>query len=181
MGLINFTAKCQAVDIHQQFYKYGATVFDLRVKFDKRTNEPIIAHGLVEYGCAHEMIQALKEFSRLKNIYCKVLLEDGFMSKKERDRQTELYKDFCKTLEEQDSSLLLHFIGGQRKSDYSTVYSFKGESIPLYGVHASMSKNKLVHLWPWLYAKKHNKDSYKQKVEGALMFDFIEIGHEQNK
>lgn len=40
--------------------------------------------------------------------------------------------------------------------------------------HASKAKNRLWCLWPWLYAKKHNRNVVRD-AEGITLIDFINI------
>lgn len=180
MKLINFAAKCQASDLDDQFYKYGVDLFDIRVKFAKDST-PIIAHGLIEYDITiEEILDKLVVFSYTKSICCRILFEDNFISKSDYDRQVELFKSFCAAIQKGYTSKTLTFIGGYNKYGDKLLYDFKTPYPRMYGVHASKSNCKLVHLWPWLYSKTHNKAAYKLDLDKdtVLMLDFIEIGHE---
>lgn len=179
MRLINWTAKCQSATLYEQAEKYNVRMFDMRVRFDGDT--PILAHGLVEYRTidAYDMDGFLVSYAEAhpdEEFFCRVMLENTFMSSDVYPEQIEKFKEFCNMLES-DSPKNLHYVGGWKKDDFSRVYKFKTQQPDIFGVHSSCSKHKIVHLWPWIYAKLHNKNAHKNGTnKEVLMLDFIQIG-----
>ena len=59
-----FTAKCQNIDIKEQYFFYDVRCFDLRINFDDN-GELYICHGPMKYDYTEE--QLLKDLSFLNN------------------------------------------------------------------------------------------------------------------
>ncbi|WP_173431811.1 hypothetical protein [Sharpea azabuensis] len=181
--MFNWTAKCQSVTIYEQAEKYNVKMFDMRVRF--KDGIPILAHGLVEYDlidawCMDDFLAEYAETHPKDEFYCRVMLENTFMSKDRYPKQIKAFKDFCKVLET-NAPKNLHYVGGWRKDDFTNVYQFKTQQPDMHGSHASCSKHKIVQLWPWIYAKLHNKESHKRGTDKTvLMLDFIQIGYDKH-
>ena len=181
MRLINFTAKCQSVDLETQVAKYGVHYIDIRVKLNK--GKLVLAHGLVEYDLtpyqACGKIAAYASTHKDEQFYLRVMLENDF---NDTEEQRNAFRIFCSIINGSNVCKNLHIVGGYEKKNGTKIYEFNDCDLDICGAFSSMSSNKLIHLWPWLYAKKHNKESYENGTDkDVLMLDFIEIGHEQNK
>lgn len=171
-----FIAKCQSKDIKDQ-YKLGARMFDIRVSFNN-DDEPILKHGIIEFKTKgytiYNILGYLNMISTNKDrIYVRTILEDT----KEVKRNEELFKEFCHGIEEVYTNLI--FFDGNRKFDWKTIHKFTHKSPMIKQAISSMDDIKINDIWPWLYAKLHNKESLKKCKEssykGWLLLDFIEI------
>lgn len=183
MWLFNWTAKCQSETIYKQIEAYKVRMFDMRVRFNGET--PILAHGLVEYDDVdaldmNDFLTSYAERNPDEDFYCRVMLENTFMSSDKYPEQIKKFKEFCKALES-NAPKNLHYVGGWKKDDFSCVYKFETKQPDMYGNHASCSKYKIVQIWPWIYAKLHNKESHKRGTDKTvLMLDFIQIGYNKH-
>lgn len=78
------------------------------------------------------------------------------------------------------------FVGGRRKYDWELLYDFHTEEPTLDDKYSSTThpfggkKNsifaKIDDIWPWLYAKLHNKKNYQKGTDKDVLFlDFVNI------
>lgn len=176
--LINFTAKCQAVSIQEQYEEYDVRIFDLRVKLDS-DNKITIAHGLVSYkDSIRHIITDLAYLNNKPDVYVRVFLEIRFACK-DTEYQRIWFTNYCRYLETNYPNI--KFCGGY--PTYNTTvpyYKFKHNLPATVANHASYTtKNVLDDLWPWLYAKRHNKkaveDYIKSGTDKYLSIDFVNI------
>ena len=161
-----FMAKCQSKTIREQ-YEAGVRLFDLRVRFNKE-GYFILAHGLMEYRLG-TLWESLNYLNEKKDCYVRVLLETSESDTKQEKR----FRCWCDSTSFQFDDIT--FIGGQRKFDWEKVYDFKTKEPAMTGFFSSMDGCKLNDLWPWLWARIHNKevlDAYKD-YDGWVMMDFI--------
>ena len=176
MKFINWTAKCQEVDILEQ-YKLGVRWFDLRVRFvDDGSNkvrnwEPEFGHGLISYkGDVFDTIKALNDIGE-SPVYVRVLLETS----KPDDLQETCFRRFCTIIE--DSYKNLQFIGGEAKYDWKKKYLFKQiYEVPTFAEsYSSMNADwtKLNDIFPKRWAKKHNALAREQYTN--IILDYVNI------
>lgn len=165
-----FIAKCQKVDIATQ-YKLGARMFDLRVSFDK-DGVPEFRHGSMAFKGNVE--DTLKYLNNLHDkIHVRMALEVKNTTK-DLVRQEALFVKFCSRIE--NEYINIKFFLGRRKFDWSLVYKFKTKDISYVQAVSSTNSKLIDDLWPWLYAIRHNKDSFKNRDKTKyLLLDFIEI------
>lgn len=172
---INFTAKCQSASIEEQYFDYGVRAFDFRVRFTKH-GEVVLAHGLVTYKEGYdEFIHALTFLNLKGGCYVKISLETRNCFTRS-EYQDECFKILCENLERHYVNI--KFYGGCETGKSEHKYTFRTVPPTSDGFHASWeTKNKLDDLWPWLYAKQHNSESYKKGSEKDIMFlDFVNVG-----
>lgn len=170
MRPFNFISKCQSKTIQEQYSKYHVRIFDLRVAFDKH-GDPFIRHGLMNYGYNNitEVLDWLN--SRRGNVYVRVIFE---ISKKKNSIENEVkFMQYCEYLENRYPNI--KFTTGVRKYDWRQIYKFTNELPAMDADFSSVKGSKFNDLWPWLYAKKHNKEAMKNCKSKYLMLDFIEI------
>ena len=71
----------------------------------------------------------------------------------------------------------LTFYEGRRKFDWEPLLELP--ELPVEQPISSMRGSKIDDLWPWLYARLHNKESYKKYSnpyeDYTVLMDFIEI------
>lgn len=164
-----FIAKCQSKSIEEQYEKYGIRVFDLRVSYDENSCIEF-RHGLMSFrGDVRQVLEYLN--SRKTKVYVRLLLEVGEYA--DLERQEWLFTLDCETFEKNYPNI--KFFCGRRKFDWKEVYKFRFKEPNIIQKVSSMQGNKLDDLWPWLYAKLHNKKSLEEVKEGWLFLDFIEI------
>lgn len=182
---ITFMGRCQKSDLNEQFNTFGARYFDIRVTFDKR-GEPIPAHGIFHWD--YDVDVALCELNEYaentgEKVYVRLILEQN-SKKKNQARYDKLFKLFCSYT--QLFYKHLTFVGGNRKYDWKKLYDFGTEEPELDDKYSSTTRlfgerkhnfiDKLDDLWPWLYAKIHNKKLYSVGTnKHVLLIDFLNI------
>jgi hypothetical protein len=171
MRLFSFVAKCQAKNIREQ-YEDGVRLFDLRIRFDEYGNL-ILAHGLTEYDAIGLESDLRWLNNQLDVVHVQVVLEivnhDGW--------QGLIFSDWCMKVQRRYKNIV--FLGFNRKYDWKPLIDDKHKDLPIAGCFASAPSDKwyskINDLWPWLWAKRHNKEvieAYKD-YEGWVMMDFI--------
>lgn len=178
-----WTARCQSKDIPEQYYKYKVRLFDIRVKFDK-SGDLYFAHGPIMFK--GDINKALSTLNTLHEgdttpLYCRVILE-GNKPAKDQVLQEEHFTYFCENIQKLYKNI--KFFGGNRKYDWKIVYKFNTEDPVLDDKYSSTTdffdgktssfRAKLDDLWPWLYAKTHNKKNRENHKSGILFLDFVQ-------
>lgn len=191
MKLLKFTAKCQKASLHDQFWKYGVRMFDIRIKFDEY-GFPVICHGIIEYktiGMTCTLL-TLNDWANSidEKVYVRLILEEN-KEQIDQEFQDKCFIDYCKDLEKGDQYNCgnIIFIGGVRKYDWKQLYKFKagtGDNLldDKYSSTTSFFKSKCKLLailddwFPWLYARTHNKKNIKAGTNKKFLFiDFVNI------
>lgn len=172
MRLLSFVAKCQAKNIREQ-YEDGVRLFDLRVRFT-HYGFLILAHGLAEYDASGLEADLRWLNNQLDVVYVQVVLEIG-----KSDCMQELaFVNWCKTIRRRYKNII--FVGFHRKFDWKQLIDDKHEDLPIAGCFASAPSekwySKINDLWPWLWAKLHNREVLQayNDYDGWVMMDFIE-------
>jgi hypothetical protein len=174
MKLINFACRCQSKTIQEQ-YKAGARYFDLRFRFDK-DDKLVLAHGLIEYDPMYFYSTLLhlngKALSCKIKVYVRTILEID----KPNEHQEKMFEKVCRNLQ----CLFRHltFVGGLRKFDFAKLYDFGTQEPTLLERHNSVDRKTSwrKYLYPWLWAKLHNKKVLAEIdniSEDFVMIDFI--------
>lgn len=177
MRLVRPIARCQNKSIVQQYYD-NVRYFDLRLRWDEKENDFVLAHGIVTYiGRYYYDLIWLEEqaYKNNEKVYIRVLLEDG--GKANRVIDDKFYKK-CRDLEKRFS--FLKFTGGfpVRKRWGEYLYKFKTKEPSIDEQHVSVS-SKWWQFIPYQWAKKNNKrvKIIKEEIETIksdfLMLDFI--------
>lgn len=188
MRPLAFMARCQKVDIYDQYFKYGVRLFDLRVRIDKNGNE-VFCHGYMEYEkeYVYSTLFNLNDWAKLTNetVYVRLILEMNGPTK-DQEWQESKFKELCKNVDSLNLNNVVVF-GGMRKYDWKNIYQFKAGQLDhwlddKYSSTTSFfkSKSKLLAVlddwFPWLYAKTHNKKNIKKGTEKKCLFiDFVNI------
>lgn len=163
-----FVAKCQAKSIEEQYEKYNARMFDLRIAFNKK-GIPEFRHGVMRYkGDVYSVLDYLN--SKQDKIYIRLTLE----TKKESAFQEDLFVAFCsKAVRDYP---YLKFFNGTRKFDWKKLYAFKTKEPQITQLISSMTWKKWDDWYPWLYARFMNKKNIANfNNKGWLLVDFINI------
>lgn len=163
MRVVEKWAKCQDRDLQEQM-EVG-NCFDLRV-FYKR-GKWNFAHGLCEYTSRDifEVLNELKEHAGNKALFVRIILEKG-------DDMSTAFTGLCKQLE--DTYPTINFFGGNRKSDWAKLYTFKCDFLDTdvhQFVSSMMGVSKLTT--PRSYAKEHNQENYTKAGSGVNLYDFL--------
>lgn len=182
---LKWAFKCQSKDLFYQIIDYGVRLVDFRVRFDKN-GDLHFAHGLAFFK--EDVNEALKLLALLAQIvpeqlYCRVILESN-KEMKDQALQEEHFRYFCEEIQAKYPAI--RFFGGNRKYDWKVVYDFNTEEPTLDdkyssttellgGKHGSL-RARIDDIFPWLYARLHNK---KNRIEGTkkdfLFLDFVNI------
>lgn len=187
--LIRFTAKCQKLSVTEQ-YDAGVRWFDFRITFKKGKDglyhNPTFAHGLIDYK-SPDLLNILDWLNnQLDDVYVRIIHEKGDdMSK----FLFHLY--FTKVIQKYTH---IHFTASYNKKGWELLYDTKVQC-PLPVIERYASNNRADKrpkwkgilsvknisgwicddLWPWIYAKFHNKkhiNQYKDQ-DVFLVIDFI--------
>lgn len=179
-------ARCQRVDYARQYYDYNVSVFDLRVWFDKHGNIQV-RHGRMQYDISRDEIFSFLSF--LNDTYScslRVILEEDWRAYHlPYSGMAEMYfRKFCSYIQNHYDHI--KFFGGNRKCDWRVLYKFKSENDVClddkYSSTTSLFKSKkqwlakIDDLWPWVYARLHNKENFANADENKCLFvDFVDI------
>lgn len=183
--LLKFTAKCQSAKLEDQLKKYNCRVFDFRVRWSDN-GDLVFAHGPIEFhGHVMTYLRFLNFMAKDINepIYARIILESN-SPMKDQDEQEEQFIRFCKKI--QDEFQRITFFGGRRKYDWAKLYEFYtvepelddkySSTTELFGGKHGSLRAKLDDIWPWLYAKLHNKKNRKiGTTKDCLFLDFVNI------
>lgn len=191
--LINFTSKCQSLDIESQ-YEYGVRLFDIRVRrtylgLDGSTQFGVFsAHGLVTYYIyVYGILYWLNKKSTKEDpIYVQLNLEN---KKTEEDRDYIWFERLFKEWQKEFSNLI--FCGGYAKHPWHKIVDCKDPSIdqqtwefmsftwqPTIKDKIKCFFSNLLHFSPKYWAKKNNQ-KYKSDGTSAdfLMLDYVQYGN----
>lgn len=172
-----FMARCQNIPITDQ-YEVGARLFDFRIIFNKWA-EPSIAHGIMEFSIYQENLENIFKWLDSKgeneDIWVRIL--------NERDENYYIFIKFCEKLKHNYPHI--KFFGGRNKKDWHQLYDFGYGDPNMIDKYASQNFDVFDRgtgwywddLWPWIYAKLHNKKWRKQCAgyDGYLMQDFVGV------
>ena len=176
MRLIAFAARCQRVDIREQYLKYGVRCFDLRVRFND-IGDPIIAHGIVEYGDMSKSIWDDMKWIDVKgDAYVRVVHEVR-TARQYKNRMRSLFRHFCERMEQDYRGI--HFWCGRNLFCWGYDYHFDGVEPTCEETYGSVVPGKkwLYGWWPWLYARTHNKQiKAKGTDKDILLIDYVDLG-----
>lgn len=170
--LIKFTAKCQEVNIQDQYEKYNARMFDLRVRLDG-SGKLTLCHGLVYYS-PKSLIKDLEYLNSKRDVMVRVLLDIRF-AKEDTEEQKNWFIKYCSELEYNYPSI--KFCGGNPAYCGINYYKFN-YSLPSIedGYASEATKTKLDDLWPKKFAKKNNKKFLAKGTDKEyLALDFVNI------
>ena len=169
----HFMAKTQKYDYKEQYEKYNARMFDIRIKYNTKLDIWEFAHGSMTFKFDGEIEQIFEYFnSCTDNVYLRMVLEYN-RPVKNIEEITEKYIAYCDELKNKYANII--FFEYRRKYDWKQVYKYEGMPYPtFYQAISSMTGSKCDDLWPWLYARTHNKDNVEQWTDKEwLMLDFI--------
>lgn len=189
MKPFHWMARCQRVDYKKQ-YALGVRVFDLRIWFDKRMRMEV-RHGRMAFKADHAVVhEFLSWLDLMGGCAVRLILEEDKYSIMHMsygdlwDREHE-FTQWCYIFK--ISYRRINFFGGNSKYDWKVLYDFfdsKGISLDdKYSSATSLFKtNKwqwlryVDDLWPWLYARLHNKENFKKGTDKECLFvDFVDI------
>ena len=166
----HFISKCQNVSIADQYDKYNARYFDLRVK--QKNGQWYFAHGKTLFFEPGVTIDTVCRYLNLKeDVVIRLVLEE---TKRSFMKEVE-FKDLCERLVNTYTNIT--FIGFNTKADWEQLYYY--ENMPYINYHETCSSttgNILDDWFPYLYAKTFNKNNYAQGTDSEyLVLDFINI------
>lgn len=171
-----FIGKCQSLSIREQ-YELGVRVFDLRLKFKDKDEAPIISHGFIDYCSLRDVYPDLRWLNTKTDAYVRVILEHEKWNEDIRKG----FEIYCAMLDCKYQQIA--FFGGLPKRTNEVLYNFVENDLTIdhfYSSTTSPFKNGKLRwiddLWPWLYAKMHNKKSYEMGTDrDCMLLDFVEI------
>ena len=116
-------------------------------------------------------------------VYARISLESN-KPMKDQDLQEEHFCYFCEDIQKECPHII--FFGGRRKYDWTKLFEFYtvepeiedkySSTTDFFGGKRDSFRAKLDDLWPWLYARTHNKKNRKKSTtNGYLFLDFVNI------
>lgn len=175
MRLIAFAARCQRVDIREQYLKYGVRCFDLRVRLDE-FGRLVVAHGPIVYTfTADKIYNDLAWLDSKEDCYVRVLHEVRDRKKYTAD-SVRSFVAFCERIE--DSYRSIKFWCGRNLFNWQRDYIFKSDEPSCEEVYGSVINGWkwLYGWWPWLYAVTHNRAIREQGTDkDILLIDFVDL------
>ena len=172
MWPFHFMAKCQRVDIREQYEKYGVRCFDLRVRF--KDGKAVFAHGIVEYDISDEqMVEHLRWLDDMGSC-CVRILHEARNKRQYTESSRRAFRDMCQQLEWKYRNI--RFWCGRNLYDWTCDYSFR--YYPTCDEkYSSVCYPRIIDdWWPWLYAVIRNKENLaKGTKDDILLIDFIDI------
>lgn len=171
MRLVRPIARCQDKTIAQQYYD-NVRYFDLRLRWDEKEEDFVLAHGIVTYiGRYYYDLLWLDEqaYKNAEKICIRVLLEDS--GKANRMIDDKFHKK-CRDLQKRFS--FLTFTGGSpvRKRWGKVIYDFKSDAPDVKEYHVSVS-GKWWQFIPYLWAKRNNHKALENARSYLTMLDFV--------
>lgn len=170
MRPFRFIARCQDWDIKTQ-YEHGVRCFDLRVRYNKDVLE--VAHGAVVFkiNCA-TLLEDLRWLNSKGDVWVRVLHE--VRNKKQSEQSnTEHFKNDCAAFEQLYPNI--KFWCGRNLCDWGIDYKFKNDP-SCKELYSSVVLPKIDDVYPRYYAKKHNKENYKNGTDrDILLIDFVNL------
>ena len=169
-----FTARCQNVDIKEQYEKYNVRCFDLRLLIDEDGNVDI-AHGIMKYRIAiDELLDDLQWLNDKGDCYVRVLHEARRKSQY-TEQAKNIFKFWCNQIESCFPNI--RFWCGRNLYNWEIDYDF-GEDPSCEEKYASVCKPRVIDdWWPWFFAKFHNNKIIKEGTDkDILLIDYVNIG-----
>lgn len=168
-----FMAKCQNIDIKTQYEKYGVRCFDLRVRFSS-DDGIAVAHGLIEYDIFwDDIMDCLTYLNDKKDCYVRVIHE-ARTKRKYTEFSKNTFITFCDYISNRFTNITFWY--GRNLYNWEIDYAFKEEP-SCEENYSSVKSPKFIDDWfPWLYAKRKNKNIIKQGTDkDILLIDFVDI------
>ena len=174
MKALAFTAKCQEKNIKEQYETYGVRCFDLRIRFDGRT--PHIVHNDFDYGRLNDIEKDLQWLNDKGDVWIRIIHD----VRKKKDHTEASVINFATTC-----SKLIETYPGLKFWCGRNLENWEQDCIlpepKCTELYASVCPPKIVDDWyPHRYAKKNNKDIYKNIAptlgeNEILLIDFVNI------
>ena len=166
-----FMAKCQSVNIRQQYLKYDVRCFDLRVSFSHV--KIILAHGFMKYDYSEEALWEDLQWINDKKDCCIRILHEA-RNKKDACKNIGYFREFCFKVARKYPNI--KFWGGKNLYDWNTDFEFIYRP-SCREMYSSVRPPKLLDDWfPWLYAHLRNLHIRKTEIkEEILLIDFVNI------
>ena len=171
MRLLNFSAKCQDVNIGAQYEKYGIRAFDLRLRFhvENRILQEDVVHGLIEYD--YNYFSALQYLNEKGGCIVRVI-HDVRTRKQYEQSDAQYFRFTCQSLQMFFKNI--KFFGGTNLYNGKKEYDF-GNDFSIEGCYGSqITPTWFWGLYPRLYAFLFNKKNIKLGTDkDLLMIDFV--------
>ena len=168
MKPFRFVAQCQDWDIRTQ-YEHGVRCFDLRLQYDG--DNLCVVHGQMVYKitCA-ELLVDLDWLNKQDDVYVRIL-HDARTKKLHNERAVKHFQNYCAAFEQLFPNI--KFWCGKNLYNWTNDYEFKNNP-SCEERYSSVTLPKIDDICPRYYAKKHNKEIYKEGTnKDILLIDFV--------
>lgn len=167
-------ARCQSISLQHQ-YLCGVRLFDLRIRF--KGNIPVAVHGFVEYKT--DVLSDIIELALQRDCSLRILLDMRNLkwtcwNRNKRDRQIyeqmSKFKRFVEYIRDTYPALVIY-------DCYTMPYWWKVVVVmDSPALDKSAAKAGIWAVWPWLYAKTHNRKIRKKNYNYITLLDYVNIG-----
>lgn len=174
MKPFRWCARCQDVDIREQYSLYNVNCFDLRIRIDK-DNNLIVTHNKCVYDISEkELREDLKFLNEQGECYVRVI-HDIRTEKDFTPTNTYNFIMICKELEKHYPNI--KFWCGRNLYNWNIDYEFAGVEPTCCEEYGSVTNPKWWNgLYPRRYAKKHNKEILANgTTKDILLMDFVNL------
>lgn len=181
---LKWMAKCQMIDVMEQLELFNAKMLDFRIRFD-RYGTPYFAHGIFGYKSnVARYLQMIDTWCKAHDtkVYVRLILESNHPMRNQIQQEA-MFDAVCTVWEKTYPNLM--FCEGRRKYDWEVVHEFKYKPVyegkyssvtSMFGEYTNGIKAKIDDLYPWLYAKTHNKKNIASVKDNELILvDFIHL------
>lgn len=174
MRLFRWSARCQDVDIREQYSLYNVNCFDLRAKFDKNGNLQVSHNKCIYDITEKEFREDLSFLNEQGECYVRVLLD--VRTKKDYTPDA-IYKFVCFCKEIEKHYPYIKFWCGRNLYNWNVDYAFAGIEPTCCEKYGSVTKPKWWNgLYPRKYAKKYNKEILANgTTKDILLIDFVNL------
>lgn len=174
MRLIAFTAKCQRHSIAEQYLVDDVRCFDLHIRINK-LGVTTVVHGPIEYCNLSELFDLFRFFNERGNVYVRMLLDVRTKyAMADYDNQAFYFGLWCEEFERTYPNIT--FWCGRMVKGWRLAYKFRQEPTcdEMYG--SVMKPKWFWGIYPWLYAKIHNRKNLTNGTESDIMLiDYVDI------
>lgn len=165
MKLINFTSKCQKLNIDEQI-KHGVRYFDFRIRYDKELGVFRNCHGLVEYNTiVNQTVLILSIFAHInetETIYIRFVYDDTFNNNIDDYNLSKLFSEQIYPIFRHNDNIIWQLI---KKSSWKRIDSDNSPQPTI----VDCFKNYRGYKWipfPQRYISKH-KEHYQEIIDNT--------------
>ena len=174
-------AKCQNVNIKEQFEEYNVRCFDLRLRRGPN-NIPVISHGCATYNYSYgQLMDDLDWLDQRRDLVSVRVIYDIRKYSESTGENQRWFSSVCKNLVRLYPRL--NFWSGRELVTWRTIYDFGTDEPDTIDKYSSIDHSNIFErVYPLLYSKKNNKNilkEYSSQINDdknkVLFLDFVDL------